>query len=169
MFGLGMGEILVIAVVALLVLGPERLPAAAKTLSKGIRDLRRQGRELREVIDVDTEVGGAFRDLNSALRGELPVDDEPAPTVAEQPSPQDDIDVVTTTDVTDTDIADTRVRVPDTDVSDANDGDTDEGDTDVVDSSGETSNPEIIPTPSTDAEPYSPQLKDVASEPDPNV
>ena len=72
-----MVEILVIAVVALLVLGPEKLPAAAKTLSKGIRDLRRQGRELRQVIDVDTDVGGAFRDLNSAIRGELPNEDEP--------------------------------------------------------------------------------------------
>ena len=74
MFGLGMSEILIIAVVALLVLGPDKLPQAAKTLSRGIRDLRKQGRAFKETIEVDTDIGGAFRDLNSALRGELPVD-----------------------------------------------------------------------------------------------
>ena len=70
MFGLGMGEILVIAVVALLFLGPEKLPGAAKSLSKGIRDLRKHTRDLQRTIEDDTQVGGAIRDLKSALRGE---------------------------------------------------------------------------------------------------
>ncbi len=70
MFGLGMGEILVIAVVALLFLGPEKLPGAAKSLSKGIRDLRRTTKDLQRSIEDDTQVGDAIRDLKSALRGE---------------------------------------------------------------------------------------------------
>lgn len=70
MFGMGIGEIVVIIVVALLFIGPEKLPEAAKSLSKGIRDIRKQTRELRDTIDEDTEFGGAIRDLQSALRGE---------------------------------------------------------------------------------------------------
>lgn len=65
-----MGEILIIAVVALLFLGPEKLPGAAKSLSKGIRDLRRHTKELQKTIEDDTQVGDAIRDLKSALRGE---------------------------------------------------------------------------------------------------
>lgn len=67
---MGIGEIVVIIVVALLFIGPEKLPEAAKSLSKGIRDIRKQTRELRETIEEDTEFGGAIRDLQSALRGE---------------------------------------------------------------------------------------------------
>lgn len=70
MFGMGMGEILLIAVVALLFLGPEKLPDAAKTISKGIRDFRKQTRELQQIVEDDHELGGAIRDIKSALRGE---------------------------------------------------------------------------------------------------
>ena len=70
MFGLGMWELIVIAVVALLALGPEKLPGAAKSLSKGIRDFRKQTRELQETLEDDHEIGDAIRDLKSALRGE---------------------------------------------------------------------------------------------------
>jgi TatA/E family protein of Tat protein translocase len=41
MFGVGWTEILVILVVALLVLGPSKLPDIAKGLGKGIRDFRK--------------------------------------------------------------------------------------------------------------------------------
>lgn len=74
MFGIGGSEILVILVVALLFLGPDKLPDAAKTISKGIRDLKRQSRALQNQIEGDHEIGGAIRDLKSALRG----DDFPA-------------------------------------------------------------------------------------------
>ena len=70
MFGMGMSEILVILLVAALFLGPEKLPDAATKISKGIRDLRKQTRELTDTIENDTEIGGAIRDLKSALRGD---------------------------------------------------------------------------------------------------
>ena len=69
-FGIGGSEILVILVIALLFLGPDKLPDAAKTISKGIRDLKKQTRILQETIENDEHIGGAIRDLKSALRGE---------------------------------------------------------------------------------------------------
>ncbi|MBL4633641.1 MAG: twin-arginine translocase TatA/TatE family subunit [Kofleriaceae bacterium] len=70
MFGLGMGEIVLIAVVALLVLGPERLPGAAKAIGKGIRDLRQQTKALQATIESDTQIGDAVREIKGALRGD---------------------------------------------------------------------------------------------------
>lgn len=41
MFGIGTPELLVILVVALIVLGPKRLPEVARALGKGLAELRR--------------------------------------------------------------------------------------------------------------------------------
>ena len=41
MFGIGTPELLVILIVALVVLGPKRLPEVAKALGKGLAELRR--------------------------------------------------------------------------------------------------------------------------------
>jgi Sec-independent protein translocase protein TatA len=57
-------------IVALLFLGPDKLPDAAKKISKGIRDLKKQSRVLQQTIEDDEHIGGAIRDLKSALRGE---------------------------------------------------------------------------------------------------
>ena len=96
MFGLGAGEIVVILVVALLVLGPTQLPNAAKEIGKAIRTLRRHTRDLQDTIEKDEAIGGTMRELKSALRGDelfpreplLPSRPAPPPLVNEQPIPQ---------------------------------------------------------------------------------
>ncbi|HKA90216.1 MAG TPA: twin-arginine translocase TatA/TatE family subunit [Haliangiales bacterium] len=66
-----MGEIMVILVVALLVLGPTKLPEAAKQIGKAIRELRKHTDSLRETIETDEQLSGTVRELRSALRGDI--------------------------------------------------------------------------------------------------
>jgi sec-independent protein translocase protein TatB len=51
MFNIGSGELVLIAVVALLVLGPKRLPELARGLGKFLREFRRQTDEVRSVVE----------------------------------------------------------------------------------------------------------------------
>lgn len=51
MFNLGSGEIALIAIAALLILGPKRLPELARGLGKFMREFRRQTDEVRGVVE----------------------------------------------------------------------------------------------------------------------
>ena len=51
MFNIGTGEMIMIAVVALLVLGPQRLPELARGIGKFIREFRRQTDDVRNVVE----------------------------------------------------------------------------------------------------------------------
>ena len=53
MFGIGTTELLVILAIALLVLGPRRLPELARSLGRGLAEFRRASTDLRrEVLEV---------------------------------------------------------------------------------------------------------------------
>ncbi|MDB4967703.1 MAG: putative Sec-independent protein translocase protein TatB [Myxococcales bacterium] len=72
MFGLGMGELVVILAIALIFLGPKRLPDVATTLGKAIRSFRKATRDLTDQLQIDDDVKKPLRELQSALRDEPP-------------------------------------------------------------------------------------------------
>lgn len=53
MFGIGFGEMLVIAVVVLIAVGPDRMPTFMKAVGKGLREFRRATRELKSSVGLD--------------------------------------------------------------------------------------------------------------------
>ena len=78
MFGIGAGELMLLLVLALLVLGPERMPRLARDLGKTVGDLRRTSDELKhEFLNADAVIDRA------AKLGEP----EPAPAVLADPAP----------------------------------------------------------------------------------
>lgn len=56
MFGLGMMEILMILAIALIVVGPKKLPELAKTLGRAMGDFKRSAQDLKRSMDVESTV-----------------------------------------------------------------------------------------------------------------
>jgi len=81
MFGLGPTELIVILIVALLFLGPKRLPDLASGLGKAIRSFRKATRDLSDQIEVDESVRKPFLELKTALRDEPPPVEAPKPVL----------------------------------------------------------------------------------------
>ena len=54
MFGIGLPELLLIMAVALIVVGPEKLPELAKALGKGVVELKKAAAGLRESFEEET-------------------------------------------------------------------------------------------------------------------
>lgn len=54
MFGLGLPELIVIFVIALLIFGPKKLPELGKALGRGIAEFKRATQEIKETIDVES-------------------------------------------------------------------------------------------------------------------
>ncbi|MGB9730823.1 MULTISPECIES: twin-arginine translocase TatA/TatE family subunit [Calditerrivibrio] len=53
MFGLGLSEILLIAVVAIVVIGPKRLPEVARALGKGYAEFKKAMDGFKEAVNID--------------------------------------------------------------------------------------------------------------------
>ena len=51
MFGLGIGEIVVILVVALIFIGPKKLPELARGLGKGLREFQNAAKGIQQTIE----------------------------------------------------------------------------------------------------------------------
>ena len=56
MFGIGMPELMVIFVIALLVFGPKELPKIGKTIGKAMAELRRASEDLKEGIQREIDL-----------------------------------------------------------------------------------------------------------------
>jgi sec-independent protein translocase protein TatB len=66
-FNLGMSEIVVILVVALVFLGPKKLPELASGLGKMIRELRKATSDIKNEIQLDETISKPLEDLREAM------------------------------------------------------------------------------------------------------
>jgi len=70
MFDLGTQELIVIFIVALLVFGPKRLPELARTLGRGMNELRAALRGVKDSIE-ESEIAEEIKKARSAVEEEL--------------------------------------------------------------------------------------------------
>jgi sec-independent protein translocase protein TatB len=92
MFGISFGELALIALVALLVLGPERLPGAARTAGLWVGRIKRSFNAIRQDIERELGADEIRRQLHNEqileLEREMRNSIRPPATDASQGSPQ---------------------------------------------------------------------------------
>ena len=94
MFNIGTPELILILVVALIILGPKRLPELAKSLGRGIREFQKAADDVKESLTRDIREEGENPDILAPGRIESapPVEPptEPVPEPATEPAPEPD-------------------------------------------------------------------------------
>jgi TatA/E family protein of Tat protein translocase len=71
MFGIGMPELLLILAIALIVIGPKKLPDLAKSLGRAMREFKKATNEFKESIQIDedlSDVKKAFNGLGEDIK-----------------------------------------------------------------------------------------------------
>jgi TatA/E family protein of Tat protein translocase len=70
MFGMGMPEIIMILAIALIVLGPKKLPEIAKSLGRGIAEFKKATQDFKESIEVDNDLKEAKKTIQE-IKGDI--------------------------------------------------------------------------------------------------
>jgi len=82
MFGIGMPELILILAIALIVIGPKKLPDLAKSLGRTMREFKRATNEFKESIELDDEVKDledvkkTFDDISNEIKENMDVSKE---------------------------------------------------------------------------------------------
>ena len=93
MFGLGMPEILMILAIALIVIGPKKLPDLAKTLGRAMGEFKRSAQDFKQSLDVETTV----KDMTDieGITDKKNIDDKTTSVVKDDADPKDSADTDT--------------------------------------------------------------------------
>jgi len=77
MFGIGMPEMLLILAIALIVIGPKKLPDLAKYLGRAIGEFKNAASDLKESIDINSDikdVKSQFGNISDNIQGTVDVE-----------------------------------------------------------------------------------------------
>ena len=77
MFGIGMPEMLLILAIALIVIGPKKLPDLAKSLGRAFAEFKRATSELKESLEIDSElkdIKTSFNDMSNEIKETIDID-----------------------------------------------------------------------------------------------
>ena len=72
MFGIGLPELIIIMVIALIVIGPSKLPDLARALGKGMAEFRKATQEIKDSLDLDEDIQAVRKDLVDRRNQESP-------------------------------------------------------------------------------------------------
>ena len=81
MFGLGVPELVIILVIALIIFGPRKLPEIGGAIGKSLREFKKSTQELKSEVEQTTgmdEIKAVKQEVESAVKLDVTLDDEPA-------------------------------------------------------------------------------------------
>lgn len=64
MFGLGFGELIVLSLILLVLIGPKQLPEVMKQVAKFVRDISKAQNELKQTVDQDDSLRSIRESVN---------------------------------------------------------------------------------------------------------
>jgi len=67
MFGIGLPELIIIMVIALIVIGPSKLPDLARALGKGMAEFKKATQEIKEGLNLDEEFQENLQEVKNGL------------------------------------------------------------------------------------------------------
>jgi len=82
MFGIGMPEMLLIMAIALIVIGPKKLPDLAKSLGRAFAEFKRATSELKESFEIDSElkdIKTTFNEMKGEFKEAIDIDVDKTP------------------------------------------------------------------------------------------
>ena len=111
MFGIGMPEMILILAIALIVIGPKKLPDLAKSLGRAMREFKKATSEFKETMQIDSELS----EVKNAFNG---ISDDVKEAVDPKLDPEKKLD-----DQPQTDTADEEKKEPNNEASESDDFD----------------------------------------------